>query len=117
MPGESQPPASAENRTWKESYLCFDKAWMATKKPCLTIMAVDGILDDRDFFLQARKVLRDARGGWLQNLISWKSVNKVELSQVCLNKNALRRDSMAPKIDKLLMLITHSSSFCSTIAI
>lgn len=81
-PGDPQPPSYTHNKTWKECYLCFDKAWMATKKPYLTTIAVDRMLDDRDLFLQARKVLRDAQGRWLQRLMSWKTVNKVELSQV-----------------------------------
>jgi hypothetical protein len=76
--GDQKPPRPAK----MESYLCVDKPWRAAKKTILSTIAVEEMADDYDFYIRAMKALCDARGGWLQRLVSWKSYNRVELSQV-----------------------------------
>ena len=82
-PKDGEPREPAQSKTWRECFLCVDRAWTARTKTRLSAIDLEGMVDDYDFFIRARETLRHARGGWLRCFVSWKSYNRIDLSQVC----------------------------------
>lgn len=66
-----------------ESHLCVDKCWSSTHDTrMITVESVEHMKSDYDYFRQARHILSQAEGGWLQRKLSWRSYTRVNLSRV-----------------------------------
>lgn len=93
---EPKPGFVPAGGSWKESYLCVDKCWTNTMETNMSIIfSVDTMLDDSEFFCQARRVLSRAQGNWLQRLLSWRSYTRVNLSRVIMLFNRQASEAKA----------------------
>lgn len=74
-----------------ESHLCVDKCWSSTHDTrMITVESVEHMKSDYDYFCQARHILSQAEGGWLQRKLSWRSYTRVNLSRVRVIKFSRR---------------------------
>lgn len=69
-----------------ESHLCVDKCWSSTHDTrMITLESLGHMKCDYDYFRQARYILSQTEGSWLQRKLSWRSYTRVTLSRVCVN--------------------------------
>ena len=95
--GNSGPPRSDPGNKGTaqqmESHLCVDKCWSSTHDTrMITLESVEHMKSDYEYFREARHILSQAEGGWLQRKLSWRSYTRVTLSRVCVMNFAWRRD-------------------------
>lgn len=82
--GKPNPPGpgNSTGTTQMEAYLCADKCWTTIKDTRMrTVTAVDNMQSDFDFFYEARNLLSQAEGNWLQPKLSWRSYTSVAFSR------------------------------------
>ncbi|KAI7775456.1 basic-leucine zipper transcription factor DNA binding nucleus regulation of transcription [Diaporthe eres] len=82
--GKPNPPGpgTSTGTTQMEAYLCADKCWTTIKGTRMrTVTAVDNMQSDFDFFYEARNLLSQAEGNWLQRNLSWWSHTSVAFSR------------------------------------
>lgn len=78
-------PGNKSTAQHMESHLCVDKCWSSTHDTrMITLESVEYMKSDFDYFCQARHILSQAEGGWLQRKLSWRSYTRVTLSRVCV---------------------------------
>lgn len=81
-PSSSQP-GDKGTAQHMESHLCVDKCWSSTHDTRMTTLeSVEHMKSDFDYFWQARHILSQAEGSWLQRKLSWRSYTRVTLSRV-----------------------------------
>lgn len=67
-----------------ESHLCIEKYPTSTQEATLLRLGfVEHMEDDFEFFVQARRMLGEVEGSWLQQMLPW-SFHQVKFAKVCL---------------------------------
>lgn len=91
--GPSKHPGDKGTSQHMESHLCVDKCWSSTHDTrMITLESVEHMKSDFDYFCQARHILSQAEGGWLQRKLSWRSYTRVTLSRVRVSVLARLKD-------------------------
>lgn len=66
-----------------ETHLCIEKYSSSTHDTqLLTLRFLERMQDDFELFVRARRMLGEAEGGWIRQLLPW-SYHKVVLTRVC----------------------------------
>jgi hypothetical protein len=82
-PSGSIPTVPSTKTDALETFLCVEKAWSPFRDTRLCTVNMDGLADDREFYVRARKALHDTQGSWLvKPLRSWKQFNKANFVEV-----------------------------------
>lgn len=93
----SNHPGDKGTSQHMESHLCVDKCWSSTHDTrMITLESVEHIKSDFAYFRQARQILTQAEGGWLQRKLSWRSCTRVTLSRVRVSVLARLKDYPNP---------------------
>lgn len=68
-----------------ESHFCIENHPSLTQQTTLlTLGCLEHMQDDFEFFVQARRMLGEAEGSWIRQILPW-SYHQVKLSRVCIS--------------------------------
>lgn len=83
-------PDNSDTTQRLESHLCIEKYSSSTHDTqLLTLGFVERMQDDFELFVQARRMLVQAEGSWIRQMLPW-SYHQVVLSRVCLKTSHIR---------------------------